>query len=151
MKIYKTQSQVEKDIKNGVLKIDGDVEFECSISIYADIIVNGNINSRDINARNIDAGDINARNINARNIAAGDIDALDIDAWDIDAGDITYYAICVSYNNIECKSWKAERKNHKEPICLDGKLIIKKEDDDVEKAIKLLEEKGRLKDGKILL
>ncbi len=27
MKIYKTQSEVEKDIKNGVLKIDDDVTF----------------------------------------------------------------------------------------------------------------------------
>ena len=54
MKIYKTQSEVEKDIKNGVLAITGDVKFECSISIEANI-------------------DISAGNISAGNISAGDI------------------------------------------------------------------------------
>ena len=56
MKIYKTQSEVEKDIKNGVLAIEGDVRFECSISIEASIKVSaGNISARDISARNISA------------------------------------------------------------------------------------------------
>ena len=31
MKIYKTQQEVEKDIVGGVLAVDGDVKFECSI------------------------------------------------------------------------------------------------------------------------
>jgi len=39
MKVYKTQSEVEKDIKNGLLEIQGDVKFECSISISASIKV----------------------------------------------------------------------------------------------------------------
>jgi len=30
MKIYKTQQEVEKDIKDGVITIQGDVKFECS-------------------------------------------------------------------------------------------------------------------------
>ena len=120
MKVYKTQAQVEKDIKNGVLAIDGDVRFECSINIEASI---------------------NARNINAR----------DITAWDITAWDISYYAFCGAYQSIKCTNIKSERQKAQEPICLDGQLEIKpKEDEDVERAIKLLEEKGRLKDGKIL-
>ncbi len=109
MKIYKTQKEVEKDIKDDILTIQGDVRFECSISISASIKVDAgnidagninagdidawNINARNINARNIDAwdinaGDINAWNINARNINAGDINARDINARDINAGDI---------------------------------------------------------------
>lgn len=54
MKIYKTQSEVEKDIKNGCLTIEGDVKFECSISISASI----NITAGDITARDITAGNI---------------------------------------------------------------------------------------------
>ncbi len=49
-KIYKTQQEVEKDIKNGVLTIEGDVKFECSINIPTSLI-------------RVIAGDINAGNI----------------------------------------------------------------------------------------
>ena len=100
MKIYKTQSEVEKDIKNGVLGIEGDVKFECSISIPASIRVND--------------GDITARNITARDINAGDITARNI----------SYYAFCCVYQGIKCISIKAKRTPSKEPICLDGKLEI---------------------------
>ena len=142
MKIYKSQSEVEADIKNGVLAIEGDVKFECPISIDASIIITaGNITARDITA-----GDINALDITARNITAGNITARNITAWDI-----SYYAFCCAYQSIKCTSIKSRRQKAQEPICLDGKLKIKpKEDEDVERAIKLLEEKGRLKDGKIL-
>ena len=156
MKIYKTQSEVEKDIKNGVLAIEGDVRFECSISISASIVVIGNINAGNINAWNITAGNINAGNITARdinawNITAGDIDAGNINAgninaWDIDAGNITagninawninaedinarnilYYAFCCVYQSIKCLSIKAKREIHQEPICLEGEVEIKK-------------------------
>jgi hypothetical protein len=147
MKIYKTQSEVEKDIKNGVLVIDDDVTFECSISIDA------SINARDINAINIDANNIyaynikahniDACNIDANNIKAHNIDAWDINAMDINADNISYYAFCFSYNSIKCYSIKARRENHSEPICLDGKLEIKEQEDNVAlEAIKLLEEKG---------
>lgn len=57
MKIYKTQEEVEKDIKNGVLVIEGDVKFECPISIDADIVVT---------AGDIDAGNIYALNIQVK-------------------------------------------------------------------------------------
>ena len=101
MKIYKTQAEVEADIKDGVLAIDGDVKFECSISIEASIVVSsGDINAWDINAGNIDAGNINA-------------------------GNILYYAFCCVYQSIKCSSIKAGREKYQEPICLDGKLEIK--------------------------
>ena len=140
MKIYKTQEEVEKDIKDEVLAINDDVTFECSISI------NASINARNINARNIDASNINAWNINAGDIKAVNINARDIDAWDInasinagdieagdinagdiEAGDISYYAFCSVYNSIKCLSIKGRRKNHQEPVCLDGELIIEKQ------------------------
>ena len=122
MKIYKTQQAVEKDIKDGVLAIVGDVKFECSISIEAKIIVTAG----NITARNITAGDINAGDINAWDINAGDINAGNITAWDINARDILYYAFCCVYNSIKCLSIKAKRGKHQDPICLDGKVEIKK-------------------------
>jgi hypothetical protein len=126
MKIYKTQQEVEKDIKDGVLAIEGDVRFECSISISASIKVTfGNINAEDITARDITARDITARDINARNITARDINAGDINAWDINAGNILYYAFCCVYKSIKCFSIKAKRDIHQEPICLEGKVEIK--------------------------
>ena len=48
MKIYKTQKEIENDIVDGVLKIDGDVKFEVSFKIGARIIVAGNINAKDV-------------------------------------------------------------------------------------------------------
>ena len=144
-KIYKTQQEVEKDIKNGVLAIEGDVKFECSISISASIIVTyGNINAGNITAGNITAGNINAWNINAGNITAGNITAGNITAWDINARDILYSAFCCVYQNIKCLSIKAKRTPSKEPICLEGKLEIKEpEQNSAEKeAMELLKSKG---------
>jgi len=168
MKIYTTQEQVEKDIKDGELTIQGDVRFECSISISASIKVNagnidarnidaGNIDARNIDAGNIDAGNIDARDINARdinawnidaenidaenidaeNIDARNIDARNIDAGNIDAGNILYYAFCCVYNSISCFSVKAKRNNHKEPICLDGELRIKPQEETKEEEEKI--------------
>ena len=160
MKIYKTQSEVEKDIKNGVLAIEGDVRFECSISISASIVVtDGNITARDITALNInawdidagdiDAGNINAGNINAWDIDAGNITAGNINAWNINAEDINarnilYYAFCCVYQSIKCLSIKAKREIHQEPICLEGEVEIKKTelDDKTKEAIELLKKNG---------
>jgi len=107
MKIYKTQRQVEKDIKNGVLAIEGDVKFKCSISINASIVVT--------------AGNIDALNITAGNITAGNITARDINA-----DDILYHAVCFAYKNITCKSIKGTRENAKH-FCLDGEITFKEE------------------------
>ena len=118
MKIYYTQAEVEKDIKNGVLAIEGNVTFACDIAIDASIFVyNGDIT----------AGNITAGNITARDITAGNIDAADITAWNIAAINISYYASCLAYDSIECTSIKALRGVHREPICLDGKLTITSE------------------------
>ena len=95
----------------------------------------GNINAWNINAWNIDAGNINARNINAWNIDAGNINAGDIDARNINAGnidagninaeDISFYAVCTSYNNIECTKCEG-RREHAIINTLDGDIHYKK-------------------------
>ena len=104
-----------------------------------DLDVKANISARDINihniyARNINAWDINTWNIkardihiigdiNANDIKANDIQASDIYANDINAMDINYYAICVAYKNIKCKSIKGRRNNAKHFV-LDGALEV---------------------------
>src|SRR3990167_2418185 len=99
MKIYKTQKEVEKDIKDYILTVNESVTFECSINIDASLKVAGDIKARDINAGNINAWNINAWNINARDINAGNIKARDI----------KYYAFCCVYNSITCLSIKGKR------------------------------------------
>ena len=132
VKIYKTQSEVEADIRDGVLVVQGDVKFECSISISASIkVVAGDINAGNINAGNINAGDINSEDINAGSIDAGNINAGDINAGNINAEDISYYAFCSAYNSIKCLSIKARREVYSEPVCLDGKLEIKKPEEEL--------------------
>jgi len=129
MKIYTTQREIEADIKDGVLAIEGDVKFECSFAIKASIVVRGNITANNIDTHNINAFDITARNITALNITALNITALNINAFDItarniNAFDISYSAFCNVYGSIECESIEARRSLHSKPVCLDGKLTI---------------------------
>ena len=133
MKTYKSQAEVEKDIRDGVLQIDDDVIFNCDINVDCDIKA-WNINALDIDARNIDALDIDAQdiyaqNIDARNIDARNIDALDIDAWriyawNIDAQDISYFSICCAAETFTVASIKGVRENAKH-FCLDSEIVYK--------------------------
>ena len=94
MKIYKTQQEVDADIVDNVLTIEGDVRFEFNLKIAAKLVVSsGDIDAWDIKARDIDARDIKAWNIKARDIDARDINASDIDAWNIKARDINAWDI----------------------------------------------------------
>ena len=137
MKIYKTQEQVNKDIKNGVLQIQGDVNFECDIvvdcKIYAYNIRAKDIIARNINARNIDARNINAQNIYACNITAWNIVAWDIDAWDIwadtsmDADNISYHSVCCARKSFTCKSVSGIQK-YARHFCLDGEIVYKRKE-----------------------
>jgi hypothetical protein len=141
MTIYKNQEQIEKDIKDGVLAIEGDVRFECNFSIGAEIVVSGNISGWNISAWDISARNISAGNISAWDISAWNISAWDISAWDISAWDILYWAFCSVYLSIKCKSIKGQREPHQEPVCLDGKLeIIKDEPEKPANKSALLEE-----------
>ena len=87
---------------------------------YIDLVVfNFDLNvNANIEALNISAIDINAWIIDAKNIEAWDIKALDIKAQDI-----SYYAVCVAYGSIKCKSIKGRRRNARHFI-LDGMLEI---------------------------
>ena len=96
IRIEKTED-AEKYIRDGVLKIDGDILFAGDdVNIPAKILCKNiysekyprNIYAYDIKARVINAWDINAGNIKARDINAGDINARDIIARDIKARDI---------------------------------------------------------------
>ena len=130
MKIYKTEAELMKDVVNGSLVIEDSITLKFNMTIRINInawdITAGNITAGDINAGNITAGDITAGDINAWDITAGNITAGDINAGNITAGDILYYAFCCVYNSILCLSIKAKREKHQKPICLDGKLKLKK-------------------------
>ena len=134
MKIYKNLKELEADIKDNVLVVDGDVKFEFSFSISASLKI---------------AGDINAKNINAWDINAGNINAWDINAGNINARDILYYAFCCAYNSIKCVSIKAKREKYKEPICLDGKLEFKTEGN-IGKKVKVKLLGGEVVDGELV-
>ena len=67
---------------------------------------------------------IDAYNITAGNIKAWDIKAGNITAGNIKADNIEYYAFCIAYHSLECKSISGIRENsiHK---CLDQEIEIR--------------------------
>lgn len=97
----------------------------------------GNILAVDISAWDVSAWDISAGgNISAWDISAGgdvsavgdisavgNISAGNISAVDISARDISYYAFCIAYKSIKCRSIKGRRENSFRK-CLDGKIEI---------------------------
>ena len=107
----------------GTYVFEDDVEFLCNIDVKANIYAY-NIDARNIKAENIYAFDIGAWNIKTRNIEARNINAANIDALDIKANDISYYAVCLAHNNIECNSIAGRRENSKHFV-LDGKLVVR--------------------------
>jgi len=138
MKIYKSQEEFEKEIKDNVFYSDESIDITAfDINVKADIEVNGNINARDINAWDITATDINAGNINAMDInvwdiKAREIKARDINAWDIKAREIKaenvkYGAVAFAYKDIKVKSIKGRRENCRHFV-LDGKIEVKTDD-----------------------
>lgn len=112
-KIYKTQQEIESDIKDDILTINEDVQFDCSFKIDASLKVRGNIVALDIDAWNIDAWNIDARNIHAYNIRA----------YRINAENISFYALCFAYKSFKCKSITGRRENAKYG-CLDSEVQI---------------------------
>ena len=103
IRIEKTED-AEKYIRDGVLKIDGDILFAGDdVNIPAKILCK-NIYSEKY-PRNIYAYDIKARVINA----------WDIKAKDINAQKIQYYGFCIAYSSMKYENIEARRKKH---ICL---------------------------------
>jgi hypothetical protein len=112
----------------------------------------GDFNGGDFKGRNFNGWDFNGGNFNGWDFNGGDFNGGDFNGRNFKGGKISYYAVFIAYNSLKCTSWEKRRENALDPICLDGKLeIIQDEENDVKKAIKLLEEKGKLKDGKILI
>ena len=102
------------DKSNTILLMeDLEITFDCEITC--------NLKAENIDALNIDALNIDARNINALNIDADNIDALNIDAININAINISYFAFCIAYESLKCKSISGTRENsiHK---CLDQEI-----------------------------
>ena len=119
MKVYRTQEEVEKDVVNGVLKIDGDIKIECDVLLSnTSLIIEG-----DINCRNINCEDIWCWNINCWNINCGDITCRDINCWGINCRGINFYAVAFAYNSFVCKSIKSKRENSKY-FCLDSDVKV---------------------------
>lgn len=98
-----------------------DVDIKCDISIHA------HINAGNINAWDINAWDINAWNINACDIDSGNIDARNINAWNINAWNISYYAVCIAYRTMRCRSIQGGRHNAIH-ACLDNDIEYKEAD-----------------------
>ena len=114
-KYYNPNTHTYEFVKDGNLL---DVKFTFDLDVKTRNIKAGNIKSGNIDAYDIDAYDIDAHNIDVHNINAHNINAHNINAHNIDAYDIIYYAYCIAYNNLKCKSIKGTRENsiHK---CLD--------------------------------
>lgn len=136
MKTFKNMKEFNKYVnEDGNFVYDGDINIEFGLVFEGDIdawdIDAGNINAGNINALNIDAWNINAGNIDARDIDAGNINALNINAWNIsarniNAGNISYYAFCIAYNSLKCKSIEGRRGNSIH-VCLDSEIEYIKE------------------------
>ncbi len=106
-----------------------------------------NFKGRNFNGENFDGDDFNGRNFNGKNFKG-----WNFNGENFNGRKISYYAFFNCYGSIKCTSWEKRRDNAQDPVCLDGKLeIISEEDEDVLEAIKLLKEKGKLKNGKILI
>jgi len=140
-----TANESNTIVLNEDLKITFDCTIPCNIDAYnitarnikAWDIKAGNIKAWDIKAGNIKAGNIKAWDIKAGNIKAGNIDAYNITARNIKARNITagnikadnieYYAFCIAYHSLECKSISGIRGNsiHK---CLDQEIKTIKEE-----------------------
>lgn len=113
-----------------------DVVFECDVELEdVSLIIHGNVRGETIKVRYLKANNVVVKylevyhNIEARHIEAGDIwvnnniKADDIKALKIKANHIDYYALCVAYYEITCKSIEGRRENSKH-FCLDREIII---------------------------
>lgn len=129
--IDEIQKYYDKETNTYVFKDYVSVVFSFDLNINSNIIACDiyakNIKARNINAWDIYARDIIAHNIIALDVSASDINANDIDAWNIYAfniiaNNIIYYAVCVTYKNIKCKSIKRiEGAKH---FVLDGEIEV---------------------------
>jgi hypothetical protein len=143
MKIYNTIEELQKDIVDDTLSIDGDININFDLDMPKLVIKAQRIWARNINVNNIDAYNIDAENINAKDIDAHNINAWriwawnirariikaqDIKAWDISAfsikaKNISYHSCCYTKCNLICDSIKSLYAKGKH-WSIEGKVII---------------------------
>jgi len=123
MKIYKTQQELEADIKDGLLKVNDDVKIECNININASIIC-WNLDCMNLNCGNLNCGDLNCGNLNCWNL-----DCRDLNCMDLHCRNLSYYAVAFAYESFKCKSIEGRRNNSKH-FCLDSEVKITGEENE---------------------
>lgn len=120
--------------------INGDLILTKDFKFDGNLIVHGNIKSKDsisynIYAYDIDAYDIQANDVYANDIYAYDIDANDIHAYDIDAHDVdanNIHAIDITANDIDamdivCESVKSKKRIFARSLLKNCLSIIRKD------------------------
>jgi len=96
-----------------------------------------NFNGMNFNGNNFNGGDFNGNNFNGGdftgwNFNGGDFTGGDFTGGNFNGKKVSYWAFFNCYYSIKCESIEGERENHTEPICLNGKLeIIKEEPEDI--------------------
>ena len=117
MKIYKTQAEVESDIKDGLLRVNDNVKIECNISINASIIC------WDLDCGNLECMDLDCKDLNCWDLNCWDLNCRNLNCWDLNCMDLSYSAVAFAYESFKCKSIKGRRNNSKH-FCLDSEVII---------------------------
>ena len=112
MRIYKTQQEVESDIKDRILEVHDDVKIECNININASIMC------RDLDCMDLNCWDLNCMDLDCRNLNCWDLDCMDLNCRDL-----SYYAVAFAYESFKCKSIVGRRNNSKH-FCLDSEVKI---------------------------
>ena len=105
----------------------------------------GDFNGWDFNGGNFNGRDFNGGNFNGRDFNGGNFNGRDFNGWDI-----SYYGWFIVYKDIKCKSIKGRREKcfYK---CLDGTLIIKKEEKPAEsKKVRIRLADNQIVEGEIV-
>lgn len=125
-KIFDRLEEMEKyyDKETNTYKFKEDGEY-VDIKINFELRITSNIKAGDIDASDIVALNIIADNITAWNIQTHNITAHNITAYGIIADNISFYAICMTYNKLECISIKGVRKNNHIYKCLDNDIVFR--------------------------
>jgi len=122
MKIYKTQQELEADIKDGLLRVDDNVKIECNININASIIC-WNLDCMNLNCGNLNCWNLNCWNLDCRDLNCRNLDCRDLNCMDLHCRNLSYYAVAFAYESFKCKSVVGRRNNSKH-FCLDSEVII---------------------------
>lgn len=87
----------------------------------------------DFNGRDFNGVYFNGRDFNGRDFNGVDFNGRDFNGWDFNGRDfngkkVSYYAFFNCYGYCKCTEIEGRRDPHAEPVCLNGKLEIVKEE-----------------------